>query len=144
MTNWLVGHTNRFFAAVSQRSISNWFSFYGVSDIGPLFVESQLGGDIFSNSEALWRMSPLAYAQQIETPLLLLHSENDLRCPIEQAEQLYTAIKHRGGEVELLRVPNASHGLSRNGKPKLRQARLEAIFGYINDRLPVRESVTNG
>lgn len=137
MTNWLVGHTDRFFAAVSQRSISNWFSFYGVSDIGPSFVEGQLGGDMFTNQAALWRMSPLAYVPQIHTPLLLLHSENDLRCPIEQAEQMYTAIKRRGGEVELQRIPNASHGLSRNGKPKLRQARLESIFNYINGRLPL-------
>ncbi|MCL6452228.1 MAG: S9 family peptidase [Alicyclobacillus sp.] len=136
MTNWLVGHTDRFFAAVAQRSISNWFSFYGVSDIGPLFVEAQIGGDVFSNPEGLWRMSPLAYAPQIHTPLLLLHSEQDLRCPIEQAEQLYTAIKRRGGEVELFRIPNASHGLSRNGKPKLRVARLEAIFGWIDSHLP--------
>ncbi|WP_054969287.1 S9 family peptidase [Alicyclobacillus ferrooxydans] len=139
MTNWIVGHTDRFFAAVSQRSISNWFSFYGVSDIGPLFVEAQLGGDIFTEPEKLWRMSPLAYAPQVKTPLLLLHSENDLRCPIEQAEQFYTAIKRRGGEVELFRIPNASHGLSRNGKPKLRQERLQAIFNYINDRLPSEE-----
>ncbi|QSO49099.1 S9 family peptidase [Alicyclobacillus mengziensis] len=139
MTNWLVGHTDRFFAAVAQRSISNWISFYGVSDIGPLFVEAQLGGDIFTEREKLWRMSPLAYANEVKTPLLLLHSENDLRCPMEQAEQFYTAIKRRGGEVELFRIPNASHGLSRNGKPKLRQERLQAIFGYINDRLPKQE-----
>lgn len=136
MTNWLVGHTDRFFAAVAQRSISNWFSFYGVSDIGPLFVEAQLGGDIYTEPERLWRMSPLKYAQNVKTPLLLLHSENDLRCPMEQAEQYYTAIKRHGGEVELFRIPNASHGLSRNGKPKLRQERLQAIFGFINDRLP--------
>lgn len=136
MTNWLVGHEDRFFAAVSQRSISNWISFYGASDVGPLFVESQLGGDIFSNHEALWRMSPLAYAQNVKTPLLLIHSENDLRCPMEQSEQFYTNVKRHGGEVELFRVPNASHGLSRNGKPKLRVARLHAIFDFINERLP--------
>jgi dipeptidyl aminopeptidase/acylaminoacyl peptidase len=65
---------------------------------------------------------------------LLIHSENDLRCPIEQAEQFYTAIKRLGGEVELTRIPNASHGLSRNGKPSLRIHRLNAIFNFINDR----------
>lgn len=136
MTNWLVGHTDRFFAAVSQRSISNWISFYGVSDIGPLFVESQHGGDVVHDHEMLWRISPLAYVQNVKTPLLLVHSENDLRCPIEQAEQFYTCIKRQGGEVELLRIPNASHGLSRNGKPKLRIARLHAILDYMHDRLP--------
>jgi dipeptidyl aminopeptidase/acylaminoacyl peptidase len=134
MTNWLVGHTDRFFAAVSQRSISNWISFYGVSDIGPMFTEAELGGDIFSDLGKLWDMSPLKYAASVTTPLLLIHSEHDLRCPIEQAEQFYTAIKRRGGEVELTRIPNASHGLSRNGKPSLRIHRLNAIFNFINER----------
>ncbi len=137
MTNWLVGQTKRFFAAVSQRSISNWISFYGVSDIGPLFVESQLGGDVVHDFERLWEMSPLAHIDTIETPLLLVHSEQDLRCPIEQAEQMYTALKRLGREVQLLRIPNASHGLSRNGKPSLRLTRLHGIFEYIDERLPV-------
>jgi dipeptidyl aminopeptidase/acylaminoacyl peptidase len=137
MTNWLVGHTDRFFAAVTQRSISNWVSFYGCSDIGPLFVESQLGvDDVIHGRERLWEMSPLAHAHNIKTPLLIIHSENDLRCPMEQAEQLYTALKRRGAEVELFRIPNASHGLSRGGKPKLRLARLNAIFNFIDERLP--------
>ncbi|WP_026961898.1 S9 family peptidase [Alicyclobacillus herbarius] len=137
MTNWLVGHTDRFFAAVTQRSISNWISFYGCSDIGPLFVESQLGvSDVIAERDRLWQMSPLAYADRITTPLLIIHSENDLRCPMEQAEQLYTTLKRRGAEVELLRIPNASHGLSRGGKPKLRLARLYAIFNFIDSHRP--------
>ncbi|MCL6627863.1 MAG: S9 family peptidase, partial [Alicyclobacillus shizuokensis] len=143
MTNWLIGHTQRFFAAVTQRSISNWISFYGCSDIGPLFVESQLGvSDVIAERERLWQMSPLAHAAHIRTPLLILHSENDLRCPMEQAEQLYTTLKRRGAEVELLRIPNASHGLSRGGKPKLRVARLQAIFGFIDAHLPDVDSLT--
>jgi len=136
MTNWLVGHTSRFFAAVSQRSISNWISFYGVSDIGPLFVESQHGGTIFDSYEYLRKISPLTYVENVTTPLLLVHSENDLRCPIEQAEQFHTALKRLGKEVQIFRVPNASHGLSRNGKPSLRLQRLEAIYQWIDDRLP--------
>ncbi len=139
MTNWLVGHTNRFFAAVSQRSISNWVSFYGASDIGPTFVEHQLGVAMFDtpeDREALWRMSPLAYAANVATPLLLLHSEEDLRCPMEQAEQFYTVIKRHGGEVELFRVPQATHELSRSGKPKLRLARLGAIHDWIESHRP--------
>lgn len=136
MTNWLVGHTDQFFAAVSQRSISNWISFYGVSDIGPLFVEDQHGGDAMHDVEALWKISPLAYVENVTTPLLLIHSENDLRCPIEQSEQFYTCIKRLGREVELFRVPNASHGLSRNGKPKLRVDRLNAMLDFINGHLP--------
>lgn len=136
MTNWLLGHTDRFFAAVSQRSICNWISFYGASDVGPLFVESQHGVTELDDLAELWKHSPLKYAKNVKTPLLLIHSENDLRCPMEQAEQFYTLIKRIGGEVELLRVPNASHGLSRNGKPKLRVKRLHALFDFINDRLP--------
>ncbi len=139
MTNWLVGHSKRFFAAVSQRSISNWVSFYGASDIGPTFVEHQLGVALFDtpeDREALWRMSPLAYAASVATPLLLLHSEEDLRCPMEQAEQFYTAIKRHGGEVELFRVPQSTHELSRSGKPKLRLARLGAIHDWIESHRP--------
>jgi len=134
MTNWLVGHTDRFFAAVSQRSISNWVSFYGCSDIGPRFVEVQLGGNVMNDTKKLWEMSPLAYVQNVNTPLLLIHSENDLRCPMEQAEQFYTCLKRQAKEVELLRIPNASHGLSRNGKPKLRIARLNAMYEFIHQR----------
>jgi len=138
MTNWLVGHTDRFFAAVSQRSISNWISFYGVSDIGPSFVESQHGLTVMDDLEALWKISPLAYAAQVQTPLLLVHSENDLRCPIEQAEQLYTVLRRLERDVSLLRIPNASHGLSRNGKPTLRVERLKAIFDWIDGHRAAR------
>lgn len=136
MTNWLLGHTERFFVGVSQRSISNWISFYGVSDIGPMFTESEIGGDVMHDFERLWKHSPLAYAKDVKTPLLLIHNENDLRCPIEQSEQFYTCIKRLGGDVELFRIPNANHDLSRAGKPKLRFARLEAIFSFIHKYLP--------
>ncbi|MGC8489920.1 MAG: S9 family peptidase, partial [Clostridia bacterium] len=131
MTNWIVGHSTRFFAAVAQRSISNWISFYGASDIGPGFVEHQLGVATFDSAEKrelLWEKSPLAYVAEVKTPLLLIHAEEDLRCPMEQAEQFYTAIKRHGGEVELFRVPQASHELSRSGKPKLRLQRLQALY----------------
>lgn len=84
MTNWIVGHTDRFRAAVTQRSISNWLSMYGVSDIGYSFTEDEVGGNPWEDFELLWRQSPLAYVQQINTPLLILHGEQDLRCPIEQ------------------------------------------------------------
>lgn len=136
MTNWLVGHTKRFFAAVSQRSISNWISFFGCSDIGPHFVNMEVSRDGIQDLERLWKSSPLAYADDVETPILLIHSEQDLRCPIEQAEQFYTWLKYKGKEAEFVRVPDASHGLSRSGKPSLRIQRLQAIFGYIHDHLP--------
>ena len=130
MTNWIVGHTNRFKAAVTQRSISNWVSFFGVSDIGYYFNEWQHGADM-NDVDKLWDFSPLKYAKDIETPLLIVHSENDFRCPIEQAEQLYITLKSMKKETEFVRFPEADHNLSRTGTPNLRIARLDEITGWF-------------
>ncbi|WP_033543588.1 S9 family peptidase [Planococcus sp. CAU13] len=134
MTNWIVGHSNRFKAAVTQRSISNWISFFGVSDIGYYFSEWQMNADM-TDVEKLWHHSPLKYAKDVETPLLILHSENDYRCPIEQAEQLYITLKSMGKETQFVRFPEADHNLSRTGKPNLRFARLEQIVGWMEKYL---------
>ncbi|HZW26912.1 MAG TPA: S9 family peptidase [Trueperaceae bacterium] len=132
MTNWLVGVTDRFRSAVSQRSISNWTSMYGTSDIGPAFVELQIGGRPWADLETMWRQSPIRNAANVRTPLLLIHSEEDWRCPIEQAEQFFAAIKRLGqAEVELLRFPGEGHELSRSGRPDRRLLRLEAIVGWF-------------
>lgn len=130
MTNWIVGHTNRFKAAVTQRSISNWVSFYGVSDIGYYFCDWQHDADM-TDVEKLWDLSPLKYAKDIETPLLILHSEDDLRCPMEQAEQLYITLKGMEKETELVRFPQSDHNLSRSGIPNLRIDRLNEITGWF-------------
>ncbi len=130
MTNWVVGHTNRFKGAVTQRSISNWTSFYGVSDIGYYFTEWQIGGD-FADLDTLWKHSPLAHADNIETPLLILHGEKDYRCPIEQAEQLFIALKRRGKTTEFYRFPDSNHELSRSGTPSLRMDRYGAIVDWM-------------
>ncbi|WP_338152474.1 S9 family peptidase [Indiicoccus explosivorum] len=134
MTNWIVGHTDRFKAAVTQRSISNWISFFGTSDIGYYFSDWQHGADM-SEPDRLWDISPLKYAENISTPLLILHAENDSRCPIEQAEQLYITLKSMGKETEFIRFPESDHNLSRTGKPNLRYARLEALAGWMEERL---------
>lgn len=131
MTNWVVGHTHRFKAAVTQRSISNWISFYGTSDVGAFFVEFQLQADL-SRPEDLWRMSPLAYASQSTTPLLVLHGQEDLRCPQEQGEQMYIAMKKAGVDTKLVLYPDSSHGLSRQGLPNLRIERLEEIKAWFD------------
>lgn len=131
MTNWIVGHTNRFKGAVTQRSISNWFSFYGVSDIGYFFTEYQICARPWEEPEKLWKHSPLAYVDKVQTPLLILHGEQDLRCPIEQAEQLYVALKRLGKTTQLVRFPDANHDLSRNGYPELRVERLNRIVGWM-------------
>lgn len=134
MTNWIVGHTDRFKSAVTQRSISNWISFFGVSDIGYYFSEWQHRA-VMDDVEALWDISPLKYAADVKTPLLILHSENDFRCPIEQAEQLFITLKHMGKETEFVRFPNADHNLSRAGLPNLRIERLGEITGWFEKYL---------
>ncbi|KIL45636.1 S9 family peptidase [Jeotgalibacillus soli] len=134
MTNWIVGHTDRFKAAVTQRSISNWISFYGVSDIGYYFSEWQIQADL-NDFDTLWKHSPLAYAADIKTPLLILHSEKDYRCPIEQAEQLYIALKRQEKTTTFVRFPESDHNLSRTGKPKLRIERLHHITGWFKEYL---------
>ncbi|WP_019412862.1 S9 family peptidase [Paenisporosarcina sp. TG20] len=134
MTNWIVSHTERFKAAVTQRSISNWVSFLGVSDIGYYFSDWQIGADM-TDVEKLWNHSPLKYAENIKTPLLIMHSEKDFRCPIEQAEQLYITLKQMKKEVGFVRFPDSDHNLSRSGYPNLRYARLEQITSWFNKYL---------
>lgn len=131
MTNWIIGHTNRFKACASQRSISNWFSFYGVSDIGVDFATDQCDTDAWKDPEKLWWHSPLKYADQVKTPTLFLHSEQDYRCPIDQAYQMYTALVARGIETRLIQFKGENHDLSRTGKPKHRLRRLEEITGWF-------------
>ncbi len=135
MTNWIVGHTNRFKAAVTQRSISNWLSFYGVSDIGFFFTKWEHGVNLMEDPTELWDISPLKYAENVETPLLILHGEKDYRCPIEQGEQLFITLKHLNKEVEFIRFPNANHELSRSGNPTLRVARLDNICRWFEKYL---------
>ncbi|KGR75789.1 S9 family peptidase [Ureibacillus sinduriensis] len=134
MTNWIVGHTDRFKAAVTQRSISNWVSFFGVSDIGYYFTPWQIGTDML-DPEKLWDHSPLKYAKNIETPLLILHSELDFRCPIEQGEQLFITLKSKGKETSFVRFPDNDHNLSRTGTPNLRVQRLEQIVSWFEQYL---------
>lgn len=133
MTNWLIGHTDRFRSAVTQRSISNFTSFYGTSDIGPWFAEREIGGTPWERLQGMWDQSPLKHVAAIRTPLLILHSEEDHRCPIEQAEQLYTALKRIGRvPTELVRFPGEGHELSRSGRPDRRVARLEALLEWFS------------
>ncbi|SFB96157.1 Dipeptidyl aminopeptidase/acylaminoacyl peptidase [Alkalibacterium subtropicum] len=130
MTNWIVGHTDRFKSAVTQRCISNWISFYGTSDVGAFFVEFQLEKEI-RDAQALWEMSPLAYTHYVKTPLLVIHGEEDLRCPQEQGEQMYTAMKKQGVDTKMVLYPKSSHGLSRAGLPHLRLHRMNEITSWF-------------
>ncbi len=130
MTNWVVGHTQRFKAAVTQRSISNLLSFFGSSDIG--FEDwREFGGRVWENWDHYLKMSPLYYVRNVRTPLLILHNEGDLRCPIEQAEQFYTALRVLKRRVAFVRFPEEFHGLSRSGRPDRRLERLRRIGGWF-------------
>ncbi|NJD99889.1 S9 family peptidase [Thermococcus sp. LS1] len=131
MTNWIVGHTNRFKAAVTQRSISNWMSFFGTTDIGYFFAPDQIGGDPWNNLDGYWEKSPLKYAPNVETPLLIIHSMEDYRCWLPEALQFFTALRYLGKTVELAIFPGENHDLSRGGKPKHRVRRLELIAGWM-------------
>lgn len=134
MTNWIVGHTDRFKAAVTQRSICNWTSFRGVSDIGYYFTDWQIKA-AFTDIEKMWHHSPIKYVNQMKTPMLILHSERDFRCPMEQAEQLFIALKYEGVKTRLVRFPEADHNLSRTGKPNLRIKRLEHLTEWFENIL---------
>ena len=138
MTNWIVGHTDRFAAAVTQRSISNWFSFFGVSDIGFNFCDTQLGGNPLTDAEAMVKFSPITYIKNCVTPLLILHSEQDYRCPIEQGEQMFVALKKLDRDVKMVRFNNATHELSRSGIPALRIDRLTHMMSWFNQYIDVK------
>ncbi|MBR1672184.1 MAG: S9 family peptidase [Fretibacterium sp.] len=135
MTNWIIGHTNRFRAAVTQRSICNWISMVGMSDIGYYFVPDQQSADLGEDVSALWDRSPLKYAAQMTTPTLIIHSDEDHRCELGQGLQLFTALKRNGVEAKMCVFKGENHELSRSGRPKQRLARLQEIARWMKERL---------
>ncbi len=135
MTNWIVGHTNIFKAAATQRSISNWISFHATSDIGYYFASDQNAAHPFDNLEKLWDHSPLKFVKEIETPLLFIHSDEDYRCPIEQAMQLFVPLKERGIDTKFIWFKGETHELSRSGKPQARIKRLKEITEWFETHL---------
>ena len=135
MTNWIIGHTDRFAAAVTQRSVTDLLSKYGTSDNGPEQAESEGGGAPWQNTQHLWKSSPIAYATQINTPLLILHSEEDHRCALGQAEELFAALRWLGREVELVVFEGESHGLAHSGRPGNRIERMHRIRHWFEKYL---------
>lgn len=135
MTNWIVGHTQRFKAAASQRSISNWVTEYGVTDIGYYFVPDQIAATPWSDYEKLWSMSPLKYADQVKTPTLFIHSDEDYRCWIPEAMQMFTALKDHGVPSKMVIFKGENHELSRSGKPKNRKRRIDEILKWFDAHL---------
>ena len=130
LTAWTTARDPRYRSAVVERALIDWESFGGTSDINRDFAGLYLYPATAADHEALWAASPLASAGRITTPTLILHSENDLRCPIGQAEQLFTALLRKGIDVEMVRFPDEGHELSRSGAPRHRVERFEHILAW--------------
>ncbi len=132
MTNWMIAHSNRFRAAISQRCISNWLSFYGTSDIGISYTEGIAGAQPWSDPQLLWERSPLAHAHKVKAPVLIMHGEQDMRCPVEQSDEWYTALRRNGVTARLVRYPGSNHAFMKLGKPSLRLDALEQVNRWLH------------
>jgi dipeptidyl aminopeptidase/acylaminoacyl peptidase len=130
MTAWMIGKEDRWRSAVVERALLSWTSFAGTSDIGGVFPEDYLNEGYPDAWETWWEKSPLALAHHVTTPTLILHAENDFRCPMEQAEQYFMALLRNGTPTELLRFPGEGHEMSRSGKPRHRKERFDAILEW--------------
>ncbi|GEM48211.1 S9 family peptidase [Deinococcus cellulosilyticus] len=133
MVNWITSHTSRFKRAITDRCVSNLVSFAGTSDIGAFFGQHELGSNPFTEDAGnLWNLSPLKYVSQVKTPTLVVHSEQDLRCPLEQGQQWYAALKTLGIETRFVRFPEENHELSRSGRPDRRIVRLKEYLAWLS------------
>ncbi len=135
MTNWIIGHTTRFAAAASQRSISNWISFSQTSDIGPYFTQDQQGSSYDVDPEKLWWHSPLKYAKNVKTPTLFIHSDEDYRCPESEGLQMLNALLDLNIEARMCLFHGENHDLSRTGRPIHRLRRLNEITNWMEKHL---------
>lgn len=130
LTGWIIGHENRWKSAVVERALTTWTSFSGTSDIGGVFAENYLEVAYPEGWERWWEAGPLAIAHNVTTPTLVLHAENDWRCPIEQGEQYFMTLLRNGTPAEMIRFPGEGHEMSRSGKPVHRKERFDAILDW--------------
>lgn len=135
MTNWVIGHTDRFAAAASQRSISNWISLSMTTDIGYSFDLQETAGDPWTNPEKMWICSPLKYANRVKTPTLFIQSDQDYRCYMGDALQMFSALKYFGVEARMCLFHGENHELSRSGKPLHRVRRLKEMMDWFEKHL---------
>ncbi len=131
MSSWIVGHSDRFRAAVIGAPVTNLVSMYGQTDIAVSFGERQWGGLPQENFDHYVERSPLTYADRVTTPVLLLHGEDDIRVPISQSEELYVALKRRGKPVEFARFPGCSHLFLRSGHATLRKEYYDRSVAWL-------------
>ncbi len=141
LTNWAVGHSKLFAAAVTDRSVVNLYSFYGTSDDYRLIEEDVQESLPWDKPEHYLAKSPISYTKDITTPLLIIHSEEDFRCRLEQAEQLYAFLRRQGKEVVFAVFPGESHGLSRGGKPHHRVERLQLMLWWFTSHIRTGEKM---
>jgi len=135
MTVWIIGHTDRFKAAVTQRCVSNYLSMWGSSDFNWVFQQDLGNKPPFEDFQNYWVHSPISYIGNARTPTLVIHNEGDLRCPIEQSEQVYVALKRLSVDTEMVRFPDEFHGLSRTGRTDRRITRLNHILRWFDKYL---------
>ena len=135
MTGWTIGHTGRFRAAVVGAPCIDLYSMYGTSDIGVSFGEPQWGGSLVEAAPELLKHSPISYAANVNTPVLLLHGEDDARCPIAQSEEYFTVLRRLGKEVEFVRFPGCSHSFPRVGHPRMREEYLARTLAWFEKHL---------
>lgn len=135
VTVFLLARSDRFSAGWAERGPYDLVSLAGTNDESPWFFERYLGRTVAEDPASYWERSPLRMAAAVTAPLLLVHSEGDRRCPIQQAEELFMALKLLGRPVEMLRFPGESHGLSRSGSPVHRLQRLEAMLEWFRRHL---------
>ena len=135
MCNWIEGHTDRFAAIASQRSVSNWVSDFGCSEIGVAFDLNEMRATPWDGVERMWEASPLKYAHNAKTPILFIHSICDYNCTLDQGVQMFTAMKYFGVPSRMCLFEGENHNLSRSGKPKHRLRRLKEIVGWFEKYL---------
>ncbi|MCI5997309.1 MAG: S9 family peptidase [Parvimonas sp.] len=135
MTNWAIGHTNRFKAACSQRSIANMTTEFLLTDIGYYFIDDQISATPWSNYEKLWYHSPVRYANKVKTPTIFIHSDEDYRCWIPEGIQMFSALKYHDVPARLVMFKGENHELSRSGKPLHRIRRIKEIFDWFENYL---------
>lgn len=135
MCNWIEGHTNRFAAIASQRSVSNWVADFGASEIGVTFDKNEMSADPWTDMYKMWDQSPLKYANNARTPILFIHSMCDYNCTLDQGVEMFTAMKYFGVPARMCVFEGENHSLSRSGKPRHRLRRLSEIINWFDQYL---------
>jgi dipeptidyl aminopeptidase/acylaminoacyl peptidase len=134
MTSWVMGHTDRFKAGITERCLCNWISFFGTSDGG--WSWNRVTG-VYPEDDVhkLWEMSPISYVKNVSAPLMVIHYEGDDRTPIGQGEEMFNALRRNGKDTKLIIFPEESHGMTRIGKPSRRVERLGYVLDWFKEKL---------